>query len=189
MSTPTIILASGSPRRRELLQLLGKPFEVVASNAPETASEHMTPFEACQLNAYRKARVVAKKFPDALVIGADTEVALGHRLFGKPATLKEAVAMLLKLQGKVHSVVTGVCLLHLRKHRQFCFAELTNVRFRRLSRAQRWEYLKSINPLDKAGGYAIQENGHLLVESIEGSFSNVVGLPMERLEAELKRFN
>jgi len=171
------------------MQLLGKPFDVVASNAPEFAPAQMTPVEACQLNAYHKARVIAKKFPDAIVMGADTEVSLGRKLFGKPADLHEANSMLRRLQGKTHLVITGVCLLHLRKHRQVCFAEITDVRFHKLSSEQRMSYLKSINPLDKAGGYAIQENGHMIIEAIEGSFSNVVGLPMERLAAELKRFS
>lgn len=189
MSTSRIILASGSPRRRELMRLIEKPFEVMKSNARESAPGHMTPVEACQLNAYQKARAVAKKFPDAVVIGADTEVSLGQKLFGKPKSLKEANSMLRRLQGKVHFVITGVCLLHLRKHRQICFAEMTDVKFHKLSPSQRMEYLKSINPLDKAGAYAIQENGHMIVESIEGSFSNVVGLPVERLIVELKRFN
>ncbi len=189
MSLPTLILASGSPRRHELMRVLGKPFEVVTSDALETSSEHMTPVETCLLNAYRKARAVAKRFPDALVIGADTEVALGSKVFGKPRNLKHANLMLSKLQGKTHHVITGVCLLHLRKHHQVCFAEMTDVQFHPLSPSQRSGYLKSINPLDKAGAYAIQENGHMIVESIEGSFSNVVGLPLERLIKELRQFS
>lgn len=188
MNELQLILASGSPRRKELLQLLGIPFEVVTSHAPEVSPQQMTPVEACQLNAYRKARVVAKRFPDAIVIGADTEVSLGQKLFGKPRHINDANSMLRRLQGKTHLVITGVCILHLRKHRQCCFAEMTDVRFHRLSAEQRMNYLKSIDPLDKAGAYAIQENGHLIIEAIEGSFSNVVGLPVERLAQELKQF-
>jgi septum formation protein len=186
--TPPLILASGSPRRRELLRLLGRPFRVVVSDAPEVSPGHMTPVESCQMNAYRKARVVAKRFPDALVIGADTEVCLGRKIFGKPASFVAACGMLRKLQGKVHQVITGVCLYHLRRHRQVSFAVTTHVKFHRLNRDQREGYLKRINPLDKAGAYAVQEHGHLIIEEIDGSFTNVVGLPVERLAGELARF-
>jgi len=188
MSTLRIILASASPRRRELFRLLGRPFRVLASAAPEYAPGHMTPLESCQLNAYRKARLVAKRFPDAVVVGADTEVCLGRKVFGKPASFIEACVMLRRLQGKVHQVITGVCLLHLRRHHQVSFAEMTHVKFHRLNRDQREGYLKRINPLDKAGAYAVQEHGHLIIEEIDGSFTNVVGLPVERLARELKTF-
>jgi septum formation protein len=188
MGSYSIILASGSPRRRELLRLLRRPFRVVVSDAPELNPEHMTPLEACQMNAYRKARAVAKRYPDAVVIGADTEVCLGRKIFGKPETFIQACGMLRRLQGKIHQVITGVCLYHLRLHRQTSFAEMTHVQFHRLNRDQREGYLKRINPLDKAGAYAIQEHGHLIIERIEGSFSNVVGLPVERLAQELDRF-
>lgn len=187
MNAP-LILASASPRRRELMNLLGWPFLVIASDAPEASPEHLTPSEICQLNAYRKARTVAKKHPDSIVIAADTEVCLGRRVFGKPSSLADAGAMLRRLQGKTHQVITGVCLYQLRHHRQTSFAVLTHVKFHRLNREQREGYLKQINPLDKAGAYAIQEHGHLIVEEIDGSFTNVVGLPIERLAHELTIF-
>jgi septum formation protein len=132
--------------------------------------------------------VIAKRFPDAVVIGADTEVCLGRRVFGKPPSFVAACAMLSRLQGRTHQVVTGVCVLHLRQHHQVCFAERTDVRFHRLSRSQRESYLKRINPYDKAGAYAVQEHGHLIIEEIDGSFTNVVGLPVERLAHELYKF-
>ncbi|HAV62755.1 MAG TPA: septum formation protein Maf [Verrucomicrobiales bacterium] len=188
MTPPPIILASASPRRRELLDLLGWPFEVVPGDAVEITAGAMTPSEACQLNAYRKARSIAKRIPDAVVIGADTEVCLGPKTLGKPADLAEAGAMLQRLSGRAHQVVTGVCLLHLRKHLQVCFAEMTDVHFHRLSPAQRSAYLQRIHPFDKAGAYAVQEHGHLIIERLDGSFSNVVGLPLERLSVELRRF-
>lgn len=188
MTRPQLILASASPRRRELLRLLGLPFRTLASAAPELSPGHLTPVESCQLNAYRKARVLARRFPDAVVIGADTEVCLGRKVLGKPASFIDACGLLRRLQGKRHQVITGVCLLHLRRHRQVCFAELTHVKFHRLNRAQRESYLQRINPLDKAGAYAVQEFGHLIIERLDGSFSNVVGLPVERLARELKAF-
>jgi len=131
------------------------------------------------------AREVAKKFPDALVLGADTLVYLGGKLMGKPADMEEAYWMLKQLQGRTHEVVTGVCLIHLRGHRQKIFAESTSVRFHPLSTEQIHDYLVRIDPLDKAGAYAIQEHGDKIVDDISGSYSNVVGLPLERLRAEL----
>ena len=164
---------------------MGVGFNVIPSDADEIHSAQLTATEISQLNAYRKARAVAKKFPDSLVLGADTLVYLDTTLFGKPAGLKDAFRMLQELQGRMHEVVTGVCLIHLRNHRQKIFAESTRVKFRRLSAAQIRDYLAQIHPLDKAGAYAIQEHGDKIVESITGSFSNVMGLPVERLKAEL----
>ncbi len=188
MNLPPLILASASPRRAELLRELGVEFQALPGHAPEAEDDFLSPHELCQLNAYRKARVIAKKFPDALVLGADTEVCLGAEIFGKPADLAEAARMLERLQGRTHEVVTGVCLIHLRQHRQKLFAVATSVRFRSLDAAQIRDYLAKINPLDKAGAYAIQEHGTMIVEKIDGSFSNVVGLPVERLQEELARW-
>src|SRR5512138_2687543 len=183
---PPIILASASPRRQELLRQLGLKFEVMPSHAPEVHEEQLTAREVSQLNAYRKAREIAKLNPDALVLGADTLVYLGTELFGNPANIEEALEMLEKLQGHTHEVVTSICLLHLREHRQKVFAESTAVTFHRLTTDQMMTYFKKVNPLDKAGAYAIQQDGHLIVEKIDGSYSNVVGLPVERLEEELR---
>ena len=188
MNLPPLILASASPRRAELLRELGVEFQALPGHAAEAEDDFLSPHELCQLNAYRKARVIAKKFPDALVLGADTEVCLGAEIFGKPADLAEAARMIERLQGRTHEVVTGVCLIHLRAHRQKLFAVATSVSFRSLDAAQIRDYLAMINPLDKAGAYAIQEHGTMIVEKIDGSFSNVVGLPLERLQEELARW-
>ena len=185
MNAPPLILASASPRRVELLREMGVAFVARPARTAEISPEHLTPHEICQVNAYRKARAVAKQHPDDLVLGADTIVCLGTRVFGKPATLAEARAMLARLQGRTHEVVTGVCLLHLRRHRQKIFAVSTTVTFRRLHAEQIRRYLARINPLDKAGGYAIQEGGDEIVKKISGSYSNVVGLPVEKLAEEL----
>ena len=128
---------------------------------------------------------MAKRLPDALVLAADTLVYLETALFGKPASFEEAYQMLERLQGRTHQVVTGICLLHLRQHRQAVFAETTAVTFHSLDELKIRRYLNRVNPLDKAGAYAIQEEGDLIVEKIAGSYTNVVGLPMERLGAEL----
>lgn len=188
MSVPSLILASASPRRAELLRLLGLEFQIVPTGAREIEEESLSAGETARINAYRKARIAAKKHPDALVLGVDTVVALGAVLFGKPATLREAEQILLALGGKTHRVLTGVCLLHLRAHRQRIFAEETDVTFRLLTREQIHRYHAQVNPLDKAGAYGIQEHGEMLVEAISGSFTNVIGLPLERLAAELTAF-
>ena len=183
---PFLVLASASPRRNELLRQLGVGFQVVPGTAAEIMSRAMTPAEVCQINAYRKARAVAKHYPDAVVLGADTLVCLGQNVFGKPADLNEAFTMMSMLQGQTHEVVTGVCLLHLREHRQRSFAASTTVRFRRLRTSEIRRYFELVNPLDKAGAYGIQEQGEMIVDSVDGSLSNVIGLPLERLAEELE---
>jgi len=188
MKLPPFILASTSPRRAELLRQLNVSFQVVPGDAAEMAHEHLSPWELCQLNAHRKARLVAKKIPDALVLGADTLVFLGDEIMGKPADIADARRMLTRLQGRTHQVVTGISLIHLRAHRERIFAVSTDVTFRPLTTGQINDYLSKMNPLDKAGAYAIQEHGDLIVSEISGSFSNVVGLPVERVGEELKNW-
>lgn len=188
MNLPMIILASASPRRSELLRQLDLDFQVFPSDADEIHNEHLSAGELSQINAYRKARAVSKRFPDAVVIGMDTLVTLGTKLFGKPKDAADARRMLEELQSRTHEVVTGVCLIHLRSHRQKVFAERTEVTFRSLTPQEIAHYHSKINPLDKAGGYAIQEHGDDLVRHISGSLSNVIGLPLERLSEELAQF-
>ncbi len=183
-----LILASASPRRESLLRLLGIDFAVLPAEVTEADWSHLTPGELCQLNAHLKARHIAKHHPDALVLGADTEVCLGARVFGKPMSRAEAESMLTELAGRTHEVITGVSLMHHRAHREKVFAEHTRVTFHPLTREQIRDYLGRIQPLDKAGAYAIQESGELIVERIEGSYSNVVGLPLGRLREELARW-
>jgi len=185
MKMPPLILASASPRRAELLRQLKLEFKVVPSDATEVFAGQLSPHELCQLNAHRKARIVAKKIPDSLVLGADTLVFLKRKIYGKPGSLHEARQMLAELQGRTHQVVTGVCLMHLRSHREKVFAVSTDVLFHPLNARQISNYLASIHPLDKAGAYAIQEHGELIVSEISGSYSNVVGLPVEKLRDEL----
>ena len=185
---PPLILASASPRRSDLLRQTGLEFSVLPSDADEVSPEHLSPQELCQLNAHRKARAVAKKCPDALVLGADTLVFLDRSVLGKPESKAEARSMLLRLQGRTHQVVTGVALLQLRTHLESLFAVVTDVRFRPLTPREVDEYLTRINPLDKAGAYAAQGFGTEIIERIEGSYTNVVGLPMEETERVLRGF-
>jgi septum formation protein len=182
---PPLILASTSPRRAELLRQLNLNFQVVPGDVTEMAHEHLSPWELCQLNAHRKARAVAKTIPDALVLGADTLVFLDGEIMGKPANVANAQRMLTRLQGRTHQVVTGISLIHLRAYRERMFAVSTDVTFHPLDAEQVRDYLAKINPLDKAGAYAIQKHGDWIVAEISGSFSNVVGLPLEQLQAEL----
>lgn len=185
MKLPPVILASASPRRADLLNLLELNFTIVPAQVEEVAHEHLTPLEVCQLNAHRKARSVAKRFPDALVLGADTLVFRDNEILGKPRDRAEAERMMGRLQGRTHQVVTGVCLMHLRRHRERIFAVSTDVLFHPLNRRQIRDYLGKIHPLDKAGAYAIQDFGELIISEISGSYSNVVGLPVEQLRTEL----
>ena len=180
-----LILASASPRRLELLSGLIGEFSVVASKAEELHDEALGASELCEINARRKAQEVSQRNPDALVIGADTLVALGSRIFGKPQDLLEAKRMLQELSGKTHDVVTGVCLVQSVNRKLSVFHELTRVTFKLLKDPEIDAYLKAVHVLDKAGAYGIQEHGEMIVEDVDGSFNNVVGLPTERLAREL----
>lgn len=186
MDHDPLILASASPRREALLRGLRIAFAVCPARVAEVHREELTARELSLLNAFRKARAVGRQFPDRRVLGADTLVSLGARLYGKPRDLGEAARMLRELAGRTHQVVTGVCLLHWRGRRQRLFAETTDVTFLPLTAGQIEAYLAAVNPLDKAGAYAIQERGSDLVARIAGSYSNVVGLPLERLREELR---
>lgn len=185
LDPPPVLLASGSPRRAQLLREMELAFEVLTASVEESTAEHLSPRELCLLNAYHKARAVAKDHPDHLVLGADTVVCLGAKVFGKPASRAEAHDMLAALQGHTHRVLTGVCLLRWRTHEQRLFAESTEVTFHRLTELEIQKYLEQIDPLDKAGAYAIQECGDMIVARVEGSVSNVIGLPVERVLEEL----
>jgi septum formation protein len=182
---PPLVLASASPRRAALLRKIGLVFQVHPSHAPEAHCHGLTAVELARINAVRKAAAVARRHSDRLVLGADTLVFRETALYGKPADLAAARQMLQELQGRTHSVVTAICLLHLRRGRRRVFTDTTTVTFRPLDAAAIRRYLAAVNPLDKAGAYAIQEQGDLIIQDICGSYSNVVGLPLERLEEEL----
>jgi septum formation protein len=182
-----IILASASPRRKQLLREMGLRFTVVQPDRVEEVLAGAAPEVLALQNAQRKARAVASRHRNALVIGADTIVVLDGRIFGKPRDPAEAGRMLQQLVGRRHEVITAVCLIHRSLNTEITFTDTTRVWMRSLSRDQIAEYLNKIDPLDKAGAYAIQEHGEGIVERIEGSFSNVMGLPTERLRATLEK--
>ncbi len=184
-SRADLILASSSARRQTLLQDAGVNFEIEAARVEELTGEGMTARELCLFNARLKATEVASRFPHRIVVGADTVVSLEGRIFGKPTDLAEARAMLERLCGRIHEVLTGVCLVQKSRGRLCRFAESTRVRFRPLWEVDLEAYLQSIDPLDKAGGYAAQEDDGRLIECVEGSMSNVIGLPVERVLAAL----
>lgn len=172
-----VILASTSPRRRELLAAAGLEFEVVPSPAEELHCAKMPPAELCEANARLKAEAVAALLPGSLVIGADTLVFIDGKPLGKPADMAEARAMLRLLSGRTHSVCTGVCVINPQRGAE-TFHDITAVEFRELGDEQIEAYFLLVNPLDKAGAYGIQEHGELLVSRIDGNFDNVMGLPV-----------
>jgi septum formation protein len=174
-----LLLASASPRRIRLLREAGFNPEVLPSQIVETQADFLTPAEGALFNAIRKGMAIALQHPDEIVLSADTIVTLDGSVFGKPADLEEAFQMLKRLIGKTHEVITAVAVMHLNKKRTRVGTERTAVKFRSLSDAEIREYLEIVQPLDKAGAYAAQESPDRIVESVTGSFSNVVGLPME----------
>lgn len=183
-----LILASASPRRQRLLAERGFQFSVVPAEVTEIAPEHLTPSETVLYNARLKAAEVAVRNPAALVLGVDTLVACDAEIFGKPAHLVEALEMLRRLNGRVHEVFSGVWLRCRSTGEQRGFVEMTRVHFRHLAEPRLHAYLARIGPLDKAGAYAAQDDDGELIERVEGSFTNVIGLPMETLEPLLAEF-
>lgn len=181
--TRPLILASASPRRRDLLREAGYTFKIVPAHTEETVSA--TPHETVLANARLKARAVARQHPEALVLGVDTEVWFGDRVLGKPADMNDAMRMLRELNGCTHEVWSGVCLAWSGGAHERAFIEVTRVHFHRRTDEELRAYLDRIGPLDKAGAYAAQDDDGVMIARVEGSFSNVVGLPMEALAREL----
>ncbi len=179
-----IVLASSSPRRRELLENAGVVFEVIASPAEEIHDATMAPEVLCECNAALKARAVAEMYPQHTVIGADTLVFIDDTPLGKPADLTEARRMLEKLSGRAHLVCTGVCVIH-PGGRAVTFHDTTEVIFRALDAEAIDDYFSKVNPLDKAGAYGIQEHGDMIVAGIRGDFDTVMGLPVAKVLAAL----
>jgi septum formation protein len=183
-----LILASASPRRRELLTAMGVRFEVVTAEVSELdgqSAPHLVPSDLARQNARRKAAAVAALRPGRWILGADTVVALNGRLFGKPTSLEEAHEFLRALSGQTHEVITG-CALRSPEGVEEIFHEISCVTFRALTDDIMMKYLAEVSVLDKAGAYAVQERGEWIIAHVEGSRDNVIGLPTERL-AELLR--
>jgi septum formation protein len=185
---PTLLLASNSPRRRELLLEAGFEFEIWTPSVAEKLNVDLTLRELTALNATRKAMAAARVHPKKVVLAADTLVTIDDHVLGKPNDLGEAVAMLERLSGRAHEVCTSVFVCHLARGRSTSFSEISCVRFRPLTRNEIDHYLARVNPLDKAGAYAAQGFGGEIIEKVEGSFTNVVGLPMEKTVPALAAF-
>ncbi|MEX0323525.1 MAG: nucleoside triphosphate pyrophosphatase [Puniceicoccaceae bacterium] len=177
------ILASGSPRRRELLARIQPVFKVIKPDVDEWEPDEADPIHQTEENAARKGRAVSRNQPDALVIAADTTVCLGGRIFGKPADLEAAFHMLKSLSGREHTVVTGMALFY--KGREKIFNDVSRVLFRELDDEAIREYTDRVHVLDKAGAYGIQEQGELIIDHYDGSFENIMGLPIQRLRQVL----
>ena len=185
--SPLLILASASPRRRELLAGLGVPFEVVTAAVTEHEDETTDPHAMVAHNAALKADWVAARRPAALVLGADTTVFLDGAAINKPRDLADARAMLRRLSGRTHTVFTGLALRHAADGLALDDVALSDVTFRTLDDAAISAYFALVNPLDKAGAYGVQEHGEMVVASHTGSFSNIMGLPLENLKPLLTR--
>ena len=179
------ILASASPRRRDLMAEAGYDFEIIAANVNEVHDELAALHDLTMENAAAKAHHIARQHPARLVIGADTLVAIEGCALTKPVDMEDARAMLRRLAGRTHEVCTSVALVCAGTGLDRRFEVTTRVTFKSLSESEREEYLALIHPLDKAGGYAAQEHGDRIIASVAGSWTNVVGLPMERLAVEL----
>ncbi|MBT2754573.1 septum formation inhibitor Maf [Mesobacillus foraminis] len=181
-----LILASSSPRRKELLENLHLTFEISSSNVDESFDADLSPKQAVMELAARKARFVSNRHQDAFVIGSDTVVVLGGEILGKPASKEEAFQMLKGLSGETHSVYTGVSIIS-STNQEIQFYEKTDVTFWELSLEEIETYIRSGEPFDKAGGYGIQGFGSFLVREIKGDYYTVVGLPVSRTIRELQR--
>jgi len=177
-----LILASASPRRRELLERLGLAFRVLPADVDEELSSPGGPAAMVLVNAALKAVALSAHYPDFLILGSDTTVALNGEVLNKPSDLDEARAMLRRLSGRRHTVFTAVALHWERGSLQESFVESSEVRFKNFDDGVIERYFEQVNPLDKAGAYGIQHARDLIIESVEGSVENVMGLPLQRLE-------
>ncbi|MFC2067185.1 Maf family protein [Chloroflexota bacterium] len=184
----TIILASASPRRKILLEKIGLIFEVEPSNYEEDMPLRLEPHEFARKISLEKARVVAGKHKNSIVIAADTFIVFGGQILGKPHTEKAAREMLEAIRGKYHSVITGFSIIDASKNKTLSKTVETKVYIRELTSVEIDAYVKSGEPLDKAGAYAIQGLGSVFVEKIDGDYYNVVGLPLSTLTEALKEF-
>jgi septum formation protein len=185
-----IILASGSPRRKQLLELAEIPFEIIVPDIEETFPAGLSASQIAMHIAENKAIAVLKNLDNSdaqTIIAADTVVVLNNEILGKPLDRKDAIEILLKLSGKTHKVITGICILS--AERKILFSEETEVKFHALSQSQIEYYVDHYKPYDKAGAYAIQEwIGAIGIQFIKGDFYNVMGLPVSRVVEELKNY-
>lgn len=184
----TIILASASPRRREILEKTGLAFRVDAGAYEEDMRSGVSPRALARLLSFEKAKAVGGKYKNALIIGADTFIVFRKKILGKPHTEGEARRMLTALNGRTHSVITGFTIMDTRTNKKISRTLETKVFFKKLEKKEIESYIRTGEPMDKAGAYAIQGLGGALVRKIEGDYFNVVGLPLRELVKALKKF-
>ncbi|MBC2607758.1 Maf family protein [Pelagicoccus albus] len=187
MGLAKFILASQSPRRKELLERIGASFDILPADVEEFEEGHGDPEGMVRQNALLKATWIADRHPDRYVLGSDTTVHLDGRVLVKPVDLADAKQMLLKLGGRTHVVYTGFALVCRDRKIEVVDGARSEVTFKPLDDGIIDEYLKIVNPLDKAGGYGIQEGTDLIIESFKGSHSNIMGLPLDETKALLQR--
>jgi septum formation protein len=181
-----IILASGSPRRKELLEQIGLKFEIVESGYEEDMGMISDPYGLVKFLALKKAENVAEQNEDAIIISADTFVVLDGEFIGKPKNREEAEELLKRLSGKIHEVVSGFAIIDTKDNNIINDFGKAKVKFRALDDTEIKEYVATGEPLDKAGGYAIQNKASVFIESIEGDYYSIVGLPLAKVYLELK---
>ncbi len=180
----SIVLASQSPRRRELMQMLNMPFSSENPQTEELIDPSLPLTKAVEKIAIDKAHQIFQKHPKAIVIGSDTVVVLDDQIFGKPVNEEDAVRMLRLLSGKTHKVITGVCMVS--DHEELVFHSSAKVTFYPLDEAMIKAYVASSSPLDKAGAYGIQDRGALFIKSITGDYYTIMGLPIAEVHRRLR---
>ena len=183
-----IILASSSPRRKELLNILGLEFIIDSSSVDETLPEGISPELVVETLACKKANAVAEKHPNSIIIGSDTIVVVDNLILGKPVNDDDALAMILKLQGRNHQVYSGISVIDTNTGKHTIAHEITNVAFRNISEEEALRYVATSEPKGKAGSYAIQGYASIFVKRIEGDYFNVVGLPLFLLSNILNKY-
>lgn len=181
-----VILASSSPRRRELLREAGVEFEIIAPHIDETPDNSLSPEENARIIAERKAETVASMRRDKLIIAADTIVVLDGKMIGKPIDEADAIRMLSALSGRKHKVITGVAMAHVERGVRWSGVETSYTLFSEIPPGAIEDYVKTGEPMDKAGAYAVQGKAAEWITGFEGSVSNIIGLPMEMLTRTLK---
>ncbi|MGL4345886.1 MAG: Maf family protein [Cellulosilyticaceae bacterium] len=187
--TQKIVLASGSPRRKQLMGLIPVSYEVIVENTDEYVDENKSPQENVIALAAQKAEAVAKRHQDRWIVGCDTVVVCEGKILGKPKDEEDATVMLMQLSGKTHQVLTGACLMHEGLGEVHSFVEATKVHFKHMTTEEIAYYVATKEPMDKAGAYGIQGYASVFIQGIEGDYYNVMGLPVHRLYEILKKLN
>ena len=187
LSAPMLILASGSPRRKHLLETIGANFRILSADVEEL-NDLPDPQDLVETNARLKTEWVAAQHMTEWVLGSDTTVALGNEILNKPIDMDDARAMLRRMSGNTHTVYTAVCLMKKNAQIDELFTVTSHVTFLPFDDDQITEYFKVVNPLDKAGAYGIQEGKEMIIDCWQGSFSNIMGLPVDEVKELLKKY-